>query len=148
MDSSRSIYRLVAAGCRPVLRLLFRPRADGVGIVPADSGFVLASNQLSNLDGLALAYCLFPRQVRWMGKAELFHPVVAPLLSRLGIFPVRRGAGDLDAIATAVEFARQGHAVGIFPDGHPRSAARELTTRLMDAIAQLEAGLRPQARRP
>jgi dTDP-4-amino-4,6-dideoxygalactose transaminase len=70
------------------------------------------------------------------------------LLSRLGIFPVRRGAGDLDAIATAVEFARQGHAVGIFPDGHPRSAARELTTRLMDAIAQLEAGLRPQARRP
>ena len=197
-------YRIVAAVLLPVVRMLFRPQARGLEHVAGRAGYVLAPNQLSNLDGFAVGPCLFPRQVRWMGKAELFNPFLAPLLRRLGIFPVRRGRGDVEAIATAVAFARAGHAVGIFPEGtrrrkgirktraprahtgaarvalaagvplvptaiagtdrllalrrwqvafgapvstagldaNERIAARELTTRLMAAISELESGLR------
>jgi perosamine synthetase len=92
----------------------------GLEHVPTGHGFVLSSNQLSNLDGFALAYSFYPRQLRWMGKAELFHPLVAPVLRRLGIFPVRRGKGDLEAVATAVDLVGQGHVVGIFPEGTRR----------------------------
>jgi len=102
------------------VRLLFRPRVSGLEHVPA-GGFVLASNQLSNLDGFALAYALYPRQLRWMGKAELFNPLTAPFLRRAGVFPVRRGAGDAAAIEGAVALAREGHVVGIFPEGTRRS---------------------------
>jgi perosamine synthetase len=115
------LFRLVAILNKPLVRLLFRPRVVGVDRLPAGTGFVLSANQLSNLDGWALAYPLYPpRQLRWMGKSELFHPVVAPLLHALGIFPVKRGAGDLAAIATAAELARSGHVVAIFPEGTRR----------------------------
>jgi perosamine synthetase len=117
--SRTGLYRLVGGSCRPVVRVLFRPRARGLENLP-DGGFVLAANQLSNLDGFALAYALYPRQLRWMGKAELFNPVTAPALERLWIFPVRRGEGDLGAIATAAELARAGEIVVVFPEGTRR----------------------------
>jgi 1-acyl-sn-glycerol-3-phosphate acyltransferase len=119
-DSQTVLYRLVAAVCRPFVRALFRPHVRGLEHVPTNGGFVLSSNQLSNLDGFVLAYSFYPRQLRWMGKAELFHPLVAPALRRMGIFPVRRGKGDLEAVATAIDLASEGHVVGIFPEGTRR----------------------------
>ncbi len=119
-ETQTALYRLVATACRPVVRVLFRPRVSGLENVPTGGGFVLSANQLSNLDGFALAYSLYPRQLRWMGKAELFHPLVAPALRRLGLFPVRRGEGDLDAVSTAVDLAREGQVIGIFPEGTRR----------------------------
>ena len=113
-------YRIVATTVRPLVRVLFRPRAKGVESVPARGGYVLSANQLSNLDGFALAYCLYPTQLRWMGKHELFRRPVARLLGSLGIFPVQRGVGDVGAVATAVDLAAKGHAVGIFPEGTRR----------------------------
>jgi len=113
-------YRVVAALARPAVRILFRPGVYGLEDLPARGGFVLSSNQLSNLDGFALAYPLYPRQVQWMGKAELFRRPIAGILRSLGLFPVRRGEGDLQAVQAAVEFARQGQPVGIFPEGTRR----------------------------
>jgi 1-acyl-sn-glycerol-3-phosphate acyltransferase len=115
------MYRIAAALTMPLVRVLFRPRARGLENVPASGGFVLSSNQLSNLDGFALSYALYPRQVQWMAKAELFAPLIGRIARRLGCFPVRRGQGDLAAVETAVEFARDGYAVGIFPEGTRRS---------------------------
>ncbi|MDX6542680.1 MAG: hypothetical protein QOK32_283, partial [Gaiellaceae bacterium] len=60
-------YRVVAGLARPAIRILFRPLVRGLDRVPARGGFVLCSNQLSNLDGFALAQPLYPRQVQWMG---------------------------------------------------------------------------------
>jgi perosamine synthetase len=113
-------YRVVASLARPAVWILFRPRVQGLDRLPARGGFVLSSNQLSNLDGFALAYPLYPRQVRWMGKSELFRRPIASALRTLGLFPVRRGEGDIQAVQTAVEFARRGHPVGIFPEGTRR----------------------------
>ena len=113
-------YRALAGVARPTIRVLFRPVSVGTERLPP-GGFVLCSNQLSNLDGFALANPMYPRQVQWMGKAELFKPVLGGVLRRLGIFPVRRGHGDVEAIQHAVELARAGHAVGIFPEGTRRA---------------------------
>ena len=115
-----SLYRPIAFVSRPLVRILFRPVVHGLELLPAEGGFVLSSNQLSNLDGWALAYALQPRQPRWMGKAELFKPVLAPFVRGMGIFPVRRGEGDRGAIETAVRLARAGCVVGIFPEGTRR----------------------------
>ena len=135
-------YRLVASLARPVLRVLYRPEVRGLERLPARGGFVLSSNQLSNLDGFALAYPLYPRQVQWMGKAELFRRPVAGVLRALGIFPVRRGEGDVQAVRTAVELAGAGQPVGIFPEGtrrqkgfHKTRAARPHTGAARVALA-------------
>jgi 1-acyl-sn-glycerol-3-phosphate acyltransferase len=52
-----------------------------------------------------------------MAKSELFNPVLAPLLRAGGAFKVRRGEGDLDAMRTAAELAREGEIVVMFPEG-------------------------------
>ena len=111
---------MVATLSRPLVRALFRPQVHGLEHLPETGGFVLSSNQLSNLDGFALAYPLYPRQVWWMAKAELFNPLLRRVLHALRLFPVRRGEGDLAAVQTAVALARGGHVVGIFPEGTRR----------------------------
>ncbi|MDQ3993042.1 MAG: 1-acyl-sn-glycerol-3-phosphate acyltransferase, partial [Actinomycetota bacterium] len=60
------------------------------------------------------------RQLRFMGKSELFNPVLGPLLRAGGAFPVRRGEGDVAAIETAVELAQSGAVVAMFPEGTRR----------------------------
>jgi 1-acyl-sn-glycerol-3-phosphate acyltransferase len=84
-------------------------------------GFVLSANHISNLDPWALGYPLFPRrQLRFMGKVELFNPVLGPILRAGGAFPVRRGERDTEAIETAVALARAGEVVAMFPEGTRR----------------------------
>jgi perosamine synthetase len=111
----------VATVSRPLVRALFRPQVQGLEHLPKSGGFVLSSNQLSNLDGFALAYPLYPRQLWWMAKAELFNRLLGRFLRALRLFPVRRGEGDAAAVQTAVALAREGYGVGIFPEGTRRS---------------------------
>jgi 1-acyl-sn-glycerol-3-phosphate acyltransferase len=56
-----------------------------------------------------------------MAKAELFNPVLAPVLRAAGAFPVRRGELDVDALETAVRLAREGKLIGMFPEGTRRA---------------------------
>jgi 1-acyl-sn-glycerol-3-phosphate acyltransferase len=105
----------------PVVRIVFRQRAKGVANIPAEGGFVLAANHWSNLDPWPLGLPLFPRRfLRFMAKSELFWFPLGPIIRAGGAFPVRRGTGDSDALATAVGLCREGHAVVMFPEGTRR----------------------------
>jgi 1-acyl-sn-glycerol-3-phosphate acyltransferase len=105
----------------PFLRILFRLRADGRENLPAEGGFVLAANHISNLDPWALGLPLFPRRfLRFMAKSELYWWPLGAFISACGAFRVRRGEADQEAIATAVRLAREGHAIAMFPEGTRR----------------------------
>jgi 1-acyl-sn-glycerol-3-phosphate acyltransferase len=105
----------------PVVKTVFRHRARGVENVPREGGFVLAANHWSNFDPWALAMPMFPRRfLRFMGKSELFWFPLGAIITAGGAFPVRRGEGDEEAIATAVDLCREGHAVVMFPEGTRR----------------------------
>lgn len=104
------------------LRMLFtalaETRATGTAWMPRTGGVVLACNHLCWLDPWLLGV-LFPRQLYFMAKEELFE--IKPLgwyLRHAGTFPVRRGAGDRSAIRHAEELLRQGEVVMMFPEGH------------------------------
>ena len=55
----------------------------------------------------------------YVAKRELFdlHPLLGWLLGALGAFPVSRGSGDQDMIATAKQLLARGELVLIFPEG-------------------------------
>jgi 1-acyl-sn-glycerol-3-phosphate acyltransferase len=115
------IYLLIGLVTWPLIRLVFRLRSRGVENVPRIGGAVLAANHLSNLDPWALGLPLFPRRyLRFMGKVELFNPLLGPIIKAGGAFPVRRGQQDVDAIDTAVDLSREGHIVVMFPEGTRR----------------------------
>jgi 1-acyl-sn-glycerol-3-phosphate acyltransferase len=115
------VYRLIGYLTYLPVRLLFRLRWRGLENLPREGGFVLAANHTSNLDPWPLGLPLFPRRwLRFMGKSELFNPVLGPIISAGGAFPVRRGTGDTDAIQTAVDLCRAGEIVVMFPEGTRR----------------------------
>jgi|SRR5919204_864091 1-acyl-sn-glycerol-3-phosphate acyltransferase len=113
------VYVFIGFVSSPGLKL-FRLRARGLENLP-EGGFVLAANHLSNVDPWVIGMPLFPkRQVRFMAKAELFNPLLGPILHSCGAFPVRRGEGDAEAYETAVRLVRSGEIVAMFPEGTRR----------------------------
>ena len=113
-----ALYNTVAVLSFPVIRGLYRLSWTGLDRLPPEGGFVLAANHTSSLDPWPLGFPLWPkRQLFFMGKVELFNPVLGPILRAGGAFPVRRGEGDLDAIEAAEEICRKGGIVAMFPEG-------------------------------
>ena len=111
------LYLVAGSLSWPVVRGLYRLRARGLEHIP-EGGFVLAANHTSNFDPWPLGIPFLPRrQLRFMAKAELFNPVLTPILRAGGAFKVRRGEGDLEAMRTAAQLAREGEIVVMFPEG-------------------------------
>jgi 1-acyl-sn-glycerol-3-phosphate acyltransferase len=115
------VYFAVAAVSWPILRLAFRYRARGTENLPSEGGYVLAAGHVSNLDPWALGLAIWPRRfLRFMGKSELFWFPLSLILSGVGAFKVHRGRADREAIETAVDLARAGNVIAMFPEGTRR----------------------------
>lgn len=102
---------------RGIFKGFYRWKVIGQENIPDGEGLVLCANHISNWDPVLLG-CGIERQVHFMAKAELFRiPVISSLIKDFGTYPVKRGAGDRQAIRTSLELAKQGKVLGIFPEG-------------------------------
>ena len=100
---------------------MFRYRADGRENLPPAGGYVIAAGHVSNLDPWPLGLDLWPQRfLRFMAKSELFWFPLGPVIAACGAFKVHRGRADREAIATAVDLAREGHVIAMFPEGTRR----------------------------
>ncbi|HVD24588.1 MAG TPA: lysophospholipid acyltransferase family protein [Gaiellaceae bacterium] len=119
------MYHFIGAVTAGPFRRLFRFRSTGEENIPREGGFVLSANHMSNLDPWPLGIPLYPdRQLRFMAKSEMYRPPLKWVLEPAGAFPVRRGMGDEEAMQKAVELARSGEVVAIFPEGTRRNKGR------------------------
>ncbi len=110
-------YRVAHAIVGLTIKPVFRLRAEGQQHIPKDGPVLIASNHLSVLDPIVIAYGV-PRPVAYVAKAELFRlPVLSFILPRLFAIPLERGAGDLSAVKAAIRALNKGLAFGIFPEG-------------------------------
>ena len=139
-------YSAIAAISWPILYGLFRLRARGRENIPTDGGFVLACNHVSSFDPWPLGLPLWPRRhLRFMAKSELYWFPLTFVLNGAGAFPVRRGQADTEAIETAVQLARAGNIVAMFPEGTRRTKGLvkrfEARPRTGAARIALEAGV-------
>ena len=101
----------------PIFRFLFRGQTLGILNLPKRGGVVVASNHGSHLDPPILGHAL-GRPVAFMAKSELFKvPILSFIISACGAYPVKRGAGDREAIRNASSRLSEGWATGVFLDG-------------------------------
>lgn len=112
-------YPPVIAVAKTAFRLLGQSfQMTGTERVPRQGGVLLAYNHVGYVDFVYGGLAANPsgRKVRFMAKRELFdHSYTGPLMRSLHHIEVDRGEG-VASFHTAVEYLRQGEAVGIFPE--------------------------------
>lgn len=111
------LYDAAVVGFWGLFGSIWRMRAHGRENVPKTGPVIVACNHISNLDPPVLGTAC-PRRISYMAKQELFAiPVLGPLISAVGAYPVDRKGSATAAIKRSVEVLRRGGAVGIFPEG-------------------------------
>lgn len=111
------IYWPVRAILVPAFLVYFRMQRIGREHLPRRGPLLLAANHRSFLDPFVIGM-LVGRPVYYMAKRELFERRwQAWILNALGAFPVERGTGDAEAIATARAILQRGDCVVVFPEG-------------------------------
>jgi len=108
----------------PVVRLVFRPRISGEHHIPDIGPAILVSNHISYGDTFVLP-SMIRRRVTFPAKAELFSGrsvggrIVRWFLHHVGMLPMDRAGGRASATSMdpVLEVLRQGHIIGIYPEG-------------------------------
>jgi 1-acyl-sn-glycerol-3-phosphate acyltransferase len=114
--------KFIAIG--PLLRIVFRPKSEGLGHVPASGAAILACNHLSYSDWLFMPLVL-RRRVSFVAKAEYFEGTgIKGWLQRTffggsGQIPIdRAGANAAEgALIAAKRLLEGGELFGIYPEG-------------------------------
>jgi 1-acyl-sn-glycerol-3-phosphate acyltransferase len=114
----------VLAVISPGLRVLFE-RAGKPEVVDRPdflrfgrTGAVIACNHVGWADSLWMAYAVYPRQLRYMSKQELFGSTLSRwVLEHGGCVPIDRADPSPSSIKTAVDILQQGELILIFPSG-------------------------------
>ena len=114
--ASRPLYAVVRGIAIPFMRVYFRLRLEGSEQIPTEGAAIIAPNHKSIWDSFFIAAAT-KRELRSMGKAELFEGRFGRTLVRLGAFPVRRGQSDAEALETARIILRDGGLLSLFPEG-------------------------------
>jgi len=92
-------------------------RAFGAEHIPKESGYVLASNHLSNLDPMILGIAS-GRRLSYFAKASLFKSkFFSTILPLVGAFPARRGIADPSSIRESIRRLNIKQGLVMFPQG-------------------------------
>lgn len=111
------IYQFGQFACRSFLSSSYKVEIIGKENIPDEGGVILCCNHISNFDPPLLGGYI-KRPIHYMAKQELFEkPLLKSLLPKLGAFPVRRGMSDKQALRTAMNLLKDGHMLGLFPEG-------------------------------
>ncbi|MGZ4754655.1 MAG: lysophospholipid acyltransferase family protein [Acidimicrobiia bacterium] len=115
------MYVLARSALYPPLRLGIRWTIEGAQMIPVRGPVILASNHVSYLDPLVLAYLADRRhrRVRFLAKAELFDKVpLGTMLRGAHQIPVKRGTSEAaSSLGAAVDALGRGECVTVFPEG-------------------------------
>jgi 1-acyl-sn-glycerol-3-phosphate acyltransferase len=121
LPSVDAVYTVAKGVFTPWLRWGLHWTIEGADHIPTSGPAVVASNHVSYLDPLTLAWVADGRgrHVRFLAKAELFDKRgLGTLLRAAHQIPVRRGHVDAaDALQAAVDALARGECIAVFPEG-------------------------------
>ena len=120
-----TFYRFARNAIKLALTPLYRVSVSGRENFPETGGVLLCSNHISELDPPVVGMTC-PRDVHFIAKEELFNlPVLKNILPHVNAIPIKRGMSDRNALRKGLGVLKDGHVLGLFPEG-TRSKTGEL----------------------
>lgn len=121
-DHITPFIRFGAFVARTITRCLTRVTVEGAfDRIPREGPLIIASNHLSNADGVIVGGWLTPRlgrRIHWLGKREMVEwPILGRFVRAGSVHPVDRGTADVDAFRLAQRILDEGHVLVVFPEG-------------------------------
>ncbi|MEU7382244.1 MULTISPECIES: lysophospholipid acyltransferase family protein [unclassified Streptomyces] len=132
----------------PLLRLVFRPRIEGLEHVPASGAAIVAGNHLSFSDHFVMP-AILKRRITFLAKAEYFTGpgikgrLTAAFFRSAGQIPVDRSGKEAGqaAIREGLGVLRKGELLGIYPEGTRSHDGRLYKGKVGVAVMALRAGV-------
>ncbi|MFI9601123.1 lysophospholipid acyltransferase family protein [Streptomyces sp. NPDC052043] len=132
----------------PLLRLVFRPRIEGLEHVPASGAAIVAGNHLSFSDHFLMP-AILKRRITFLAKAEYFTGpgikgrLTAAFFRSAGQIPVDRSGKEAGqaAIREGLGVLRKGELLGIYPEGTRSHDGRLYKGKVGVAVMALRAGV-------
>ncbi|CAL9630041.1 lysophospholipid acyltransferase family protein [Streptomyces sp. Tu 3180] len=132
----------------PLLRLLFRPRIEGLRHVPSSGAAIIAGNHLSFSDHFLMPAVL-KRRITFLAKAEYFTGpglkgrLTAFFFHSAGQIPVDRSGKEAGqaAVREGLGVLGKGELLGIYPEGTRSHDGRLYKGKVGVAVMALKAGV-------
>ena len=110
-------YKTIKFIVKPIIKLLFNPKVEGIENIPDSGRVILAGNHKSNNDAFIMIYAP-KRVVHMMAKKELFNnPITKLFFKSMACISVDRSIHDQSAKNEAINVLNNDEVLGIFPEG-------------------------------
>ncbi|MGW1819389.1 lysophospholipid acyltransferase family protein [Streptomyces sp. NPDC002125] len=132
----------------PLLRLVFRPRIEGLEHIPDDGAAIVAGNHLSFSDHFLMP-AILRRRITFLAKAEYFTgpgikgKLTAAFFHSIGQIPVDRSGKEAGqaAIREGLGVLGKGELLGIYPEGTRSHDGRLYKGKVGVAVMAIKAGV-------
>ncbi|MDD3214359.1 MAG: (d)CMP kinase, partial [Eubacteriales bacterium] len=122
-------YRLAMWLSAFLFNILYPVRYHNMENADIDAPYILIGNHNHMLDPLLIGWKLNRYQIRYLGKKELINnPMMKALYRNMLMIPVDRHNMDMGAVRACLKALKEGHVLGIFPEGtrHKKTLMEEM----------------------
>ena len=129
-DKPSVVYSIVLPIAQALFKTILPVKFHGMENIDAvDAPYILMANHTTMLDPFMMAAAAHRYQIRFIGKKELWKfPPFAWFANSIKAIPVDRHNTDMEAMRACMRVTREGHVLGIFPEGtrHHKGLMTEL----------------------
>ncbi len=120
-----TFYAFAKSVVKSIFKPWYRVQVLGLDNFPKEGGVLLCSNHIHNFDPIIVGIAA-SRPIHFMAKEEIFRvPLLGRIVRKCNAFPVKRGMSDREALRKGLKVLKEGHVLGLFPEG-TRSRTGEL----------------------
>lgn len=124
-------FTMARAASALLSHTIYPVRYYGTAYTDLDAPYIVVANHKHWLDPLLVGSRIKRYEVRFLGKKELVKTRLGEwLLAKLHMIVVDRHNSDLSAMRNCLKVIREGHVLGIFPEG---TRCRDTTLKKMEA---------------
>ena len=124
------VYSVVLAAAQVLLKSILPVKFHGLeNVSNLAAPYILMATHTTMLDPFMMAAAVPKYQIRFIGKKELWKfPPFAWFANQIKAIPVDRHNTDMEAMRACMRVTREGHVLGIFPEGtrHHKGLMTEL----------------------